>query len=252
MIYPSSFLVEDATMTFSHGLLFATLLGLFGTFELWSLTGIFAAIKRMSSPPHPALKPKLIPDEGYHSDIGTDPIKSPANIVVGGCLTIIGHLILQVVVLGGSIYFLSSPQVSVQRLFPDPATGQCVVGAATAGVLGIVLRTLVWNWDAIGNLWGKMMNPPKPALPKANPVIAVAGAATATPSGGTAAVAAVAISPEPPNVHYVGATPPMSPIDVLGQGCLEIVARLILQVLLFGVLGFWAWLVYSYMSNPYQ
>jgi hypothetical protein len=236
-------------MTFPHGFLIATLLGLFGTFEVWSLISILAAISRMTTPPDPAVTPKPVLNQGNRSDIGTDPIRSPVDIVVGGCLTIIMHLVLQALVLGGSIYLLSSPEVSVQRLFPDPATGQCVVGAMSVGVLGSVIRALVWNWDAIEKLYSRMVNPPKPSLPKATPVAAGAGAEVVTPSGDAAAAAAVMIAPGPPNVHYVGATPTISPLDVLGQGCLEIVARLILQALLFGVLGFWAWLVYSYLSS---
>ena len=238
-------------MTLSHGFLIATLLGLFGTFELWSLTGIFAAFRRMSSPPHPAVAPQRT-NRGNRSDVGTDPNVSPVNVVSSGCLTIFMHLFLQALVLGGSMYFLSSPEVSVQRLFPDPATGQCVVGAASAGVLGIVLRALVWNWDGIVNMYHKMVNPPRPSLPKAAVAASASSKASAkAPSVGDVAVStSVAVTIGPPNAHLVGATPMISPLDVLGQGCLEIVARLILQALLFGVLGFWAWSVYGYMSYP--
>jgi hypothetical protein len=234
-------------MTLLSGFLIVTLFGGFGSFELWSLTSILAAFKRMSSPPHPALKGTGV---GNRRDIGTDPDESPVNVVNKGCLTIVMHLFLQAAVLGGlGIYLSSLPEASSQQLFPDIGTGECVVGAVSAGVLGVVLRAMVWNSRAIGNLYHRMVSPPDPTLPKATPVAAAAGAATKTPSGSAAAAAAVVISPKPPNVHYVGATPTISPLDVLGQGCLEIAGRLILQVLLFGVLGLWGWLVYGYMSS---
>jgi hypothetical protein len=242
-------------MTLFDGFLIATLLGIFGSFELWSLTSIFAAFKRMSSPPHPALAPQRIPNRGNRSDIGTDPNVSPVNVVGSSCLTIIFQLFLQASVLGGSAIYLSSlPEASAQQLFPGAATGKCVVGAATAGVLGAVLRALVWNWGAIGNSYRKMVNPPNPSLPKAAVAASASSEASAkAPSVGDVAVStSVAVTIGPPNAHLVGATPAISPLDVLGQGCLELAARLILQALLFGVLGFWAWLVYSYMSYPYQ
>jgi hypothetical protein len=242
----SSFLAEGVAMTLLHGFLIATLFGIFASFELLSLTSIWAAIRRMSSPPHPVLKPTGV---GNRRDIGTDPDESPVDVVNKGCRTIVVNLFLQAVVLGISgILLFSTPEASAQQWFPEIGTGECVVGAVSAAVLGIVVRTMWWNWGMIINLYNRMVRPPNPALPRATPVAAAAGAATETPSGGVAAVAAVVIAPGPPNVHYVGATPTISPLDVLGQGCLEIVARLILQALLFGVLGFWILLVYNYMS----
>jgi hypothetical protein len=234
-------------MTLFDGFLIATLFGLFGTFELWSLTSIHAAMGRMSSPPHPGLRQTGV---GNRNEISTDPDQSPVDVVGRGCRTIVMHLLLQTLVLGGlGIYLLSLPEASAQQLFPETGTGECVVGGVSAAVLAIVLRTMVWNWGMIVNLYHRMVSPPNPALPRATPVAAAAGAATETPSGGAAAAAAVVISPEPPNVHYVGARPAISPLDVIGQGCLEIAGRLVLQALLLGMLGLWGWLVYGYLSS---
>jgi hypothetical protein len=244
----SSSLAEVLTMTVLDGLLIATLFGVFGTFEVWSLSTILAAISRMSSPPHPTLRPT---GEGNRRDIGTDPDVSPVNVVSHGCRTIITHLLLQGLVLGGlGTFLLSMQRASAQQLFPETGADNCAVGVVSAAVLGVVLRTMWWNWVVIGNLYHRMVRPPNPTLPKATSAVAVSSTAvTATPSGGAAASATAVASAGPPNTHNVGATPTISPLDVLGQGCLEIAGRLILQVFLLGVLGSWVWLVHGYLSS---
>ncbi len=234
-------------MTLLHGFLIATLFGIFAFFELLSLTSIQAAMRRMSSPPHPGLRRTGV---GNRNEVSTDPDQSPVDVVGRGCRTIAINLLLQAMVLGGSMYFLSLPEASAQQLFPETGAGECVVGGVSAAVLAIVLGTMVWNWRMIINLHHRMVSPPNPTLPRAISEVAVTiTAITATPSGGVTA-SGTAAAAGPLNAHSLGARPAISPLDVIGQGCLEIVARLILQALLFGVLGFWGWLVYSYMTYP--
>ena len=141
------------------------------------------------------------------SGIGTNPDISPIKVLNRGCLTIIVNLLLMTVIVAGIGVLISLvPGDALPREVPE----QFWVGILYAGLLGILLRTLSWNWGAILNVYNQMVNPPNTSLKSA----------------------------EPPNHHYVAAKPPQSAQQVVTDGCLQIVARVLLQLVLAAILVF--------------
>jgi hypothetical protein len=191
-------------MSFLAGFLGATLVGLAATGIARLLAGIQAAIAQMNSPPKPALH--RIPGADM-SGLGTNPDVSPIQVLNQGCLTIFVNLLLMTIIVAGVGMTISYiPRDALPREMPE----QSWVGILYAGLLGILLRTLFWNWGVIVNLYNLMVNPPNPSLKSA----------------------------EPPNHHYVAAKPPQSPQQVVAGGCLQIIARVILQLVLLAILIF--------------
>jgi hypothetical protein len=189
-------------MSFLAGFLGATVVGLAATGIARSLAGIRAAIARMTSPPNPALR--KIPGADV-SGIGTNPDLSPIRVLNQGCLTIIVNALLMTVILAGIGVLISlMPSDALPRNVPE----QFWVGILYAGLLGVVLRTLFWNWGAILNAYNLMVNPPNPSLRSA----------------------------EPPNLHHVAAKPSQSPQQVVLDGCLQIISRVLLQLVLLAIL----------------
>ncbi len=175
-------------MSFLAGFLGATLVGLVATGIAGLLAGIQAAVVRMTSPPNPALGD--IPGADV-SGIGTDPDVSPIQVLNRGCWTIIVNLLLMIIIVAGIGAVISFiPKDALPRQIPEAFW----VGILYAGLLGFLLRTLLWNWGEIVNLFNLMVTPPKPKLKSA----------------------------EPPNGHTIAAAPPKSPQQVVVGGCFEI------------------------------
>jgi hypothetical protein len=200
-------------MSFLAGFLGATFVGLAASAIGAVLANIQAALAGMASPPHPALRGIRRTDI---SGIVAEPDASPIQVLGAGCGTIIANLLLMIVILAGIgvLIALIPGDVLPQRL-PE----EFWVGVLYAGLLGILMNTLLWNWGTIVNLFNRMVNRPNPTLPPA----------------------------EPPNLHHVGAAPPMSPQQVVFGGCFEIVLRVVLQVILLGTLVFSTWRVLRYL-----
>jgi hypothetical protein len=191
-------------MTFLTGFVGATLVGLLSTFLVGSWATINRAVGRMNSPPHPALQPM---PGGDIRGIGTDPAEAPIQVLNHSCLTILVQLILQIAVFFLIIFIIISlPGGTLQQEIPE----ETLYGIFFAAALGILTSAVWMNWTVIRSLYNRMVNPPAPSLPET----------------------------DPPNSHHVAAGPPLSPQQVVVDGCLQIVPRVILQIVLLGLLVF--------------
>lgn len=119
----------------------------------WNAVG--ANVFRMFSLiPQPALRP--IPGAAPRG-IGTDPSVSPIQILRDGCLSIIGYVITQIVLiisLGIVIWFNSRLEI----------TQEFLVGILFAMIIGFLLNQIRINWAYIVTLWNLIINPPIPGL----------------------------------------------------------------------------------------
>jgi hypothetical protein len=202
-------------MSFLTGLLGATLVGLVANWIVALLANIQAAMKRINSPPKPALG--SIPRANV-SGITTDPDVSPIRVLNEGCGTIIMNLLMMIftfAVIGTMIALL--PRGARPQQIPE----EFWVGVLYAGLLGILIGTILKNWRTIGNLYKLMVNPPKPKLKSA----------------------------EPPNSHTIAAAPPKSPQQVVVGGCFEIMLRLIFMGGLVAALIFSTRWVIRYLTG---
>jgi hypothetical protein len=190
-------------MSFFVGFAGATLIGVIARILSRSLAIIQAEHTRMTSPPRPILKP--IEPRRLHG-INTDPDVSPITVLNRGCARIAGHLLFLVVFWAGII--------SVLFIFPrdvlsEPIPEDTGVGFLFAVFLGLLVNAIISNWQVILQLYRRMIKPPKPTL----------------------------AFECPPNRHTVAATPPLSPQEVVVGGCLEIMLRMIVELLLLVGLG---------------
>lgn len=200
-------------MSFLVGFLGATLVGFVATWINGLLAGIQAAIARMTSPPNPALGD--IPRADV-SGIGTNPDVSPIRVLSAGCSTIIVNLLLVILILAAMGAVIALVPIDVR---PEQIPEEFWLGILYAGLLGFLMSTIFYNWGVIANLFNLMVNPPNPALRSA----------------------------EPPNLNYVAAAPPQSPHQVVVGGCLEMILRIILQIVLVGILVFSTWEVLRFL-----
>lgn len=148
--------------------------------------------------PQPALRPM---PASVNRGIGTEPTISPLQVLWDGCLTIIGQIIIQamlVIVLGILIWFN----------FRLDMTQDFLVGIFFALVIGFLLQQLRNNWLHIAGLWSMIVNPPNPVLNPANP----------------------------PNNRYLAASPPFPAFTVVLNNLIEISWRLIWQLILVSLL----------------
>lgn len=231
-------------MEFVLGFVGATLFGLLGTFFARSWITIDNAIKYVFSLPKPALRGIESTDL---SGVGTDPNISPLRVVNRSCRQIVVQLLLQGVASVGVIVVIALIPVGV---WEEEVPEGTLTGIFYAGVLGLLTRIIWWNWTNIRNLYLRIVKPPSPTVSPASMIVAtsaVAAAASASSSApgrnamaatAAAAAAAVTVSPKPPNAHYLAAKPPLSPCSVIANGCMEIVVRAILQVVLLALLAF--------------
>lgn len=200
-------------MNFLAGFVGAGIVGLIGTILAQALANIEAANKRMSSPPKPALRAT---EEENIKGIGTDPDQSPIQVLNAGCWTIVGNLLLVAIIfISIALIFTSIPEDALQQEIPE----ETLVGIFYAALLGALIRAILWNWGEIVNLYRRMINPPEPTLQ----------------------------STEPPNSHHVAAKPPLSPQQVVVDGCFGIVVGMILQILLVGALLFSVGYMFRYL-----
>jgi hypothetical protein len=203
-------------MTFFTGFLGATLVGVIADLFAESWKAIEAAQKRMYSPPNPALRSTA---QTNIEGIGVNPEESPIQVLSNGCSTIILQLLLQLVILTIIAIFvwLMPGGDIVQQEVPE----EFFVGIVFAAILGLLGSSIIRNWWIIANLYRKMVNPPNPSLSwEADP-----------------------------NDHHVAAKPGQSACDVVAGGCIEIIGRVILQILLIGLLGLTLLGMYRYLAG---
>ncbi len=203
-------------MTFFTGFLSATLVGVIANLFAESWKAIGAAQKRMYSPPNPALRSTAQTDI---RGIGVNPEEPPIQVLSHGCSTIILHLFLQLVILtiAAIIVWLMPGGDMVQQEVP----GEFLGGIVCAAILGLLVLMIIRNWWAIANLYQKMVNPPNPSLSWETD----------------------------PNDHHVAAKPGQSACDVVAGGCIKIIGRVILQILLIGLLGLTLLGMYRYLTG---
>jgi hypothetical protein len=191
-------------VAFLIGFVGATLVGLLSTFLVGSWITINQALGRINSPPQPALR--AIPG-GNIRGIGTDPAEAPMQVLNQSCLTILVQLLLQIVVFVLIVVIIISLS---SRTLQQELPLEALYGIFFAAALGILTSAIWGNWTAIRNSYNSMVNPPAPSLPGA----------------------------DSQNSHYVAARPPLSPRQVVVDGCFEIILRAILQIGLLGLLVF--------------
>ncbi|MBE7468025.1 MAG: hypothetical protein DPW09_29685 [Anaerolineae bacterium] len=200
------------TQLFFFGFGLTTLVGWLSGLLVASWNTVDKTHKRMFiNVPKPALKP--IPDSRNKS-VGTDPDQSPLQVLLQGCITILGQLMIQIIFLFalGVILIVGLQQEITQKSF---------VGIIFAGIVGFLTQNIRKNWKKIIQLYKMITTPPNPSL-KLEPA-------------------------SPPNSHYVAATlgppppppplyPPLPPFTVLVKGFYEISWRLIWQLILLFLL----------------
>ena len=191
-------------MNFLAGFIVVNLFGILARILEHSFATIEAQLTRMGSPPHPILRPTGVPRV---SGIGTRPDVSPIRVMIGGCSTIIVHLLLQAFLLGGFIVVLL---ILPENALPDEIPEDTWVGALFAVLIGVLVNAIYVNWLLIVQLFRRMVRPPD----------------------------ATCRSERRPNIHHLAATPPLSPPQVVFGGCFEIMARLIGEVFLVAALVF--------------
>jgi hypothetical protein len=201
-------------MGFFAGFVGATFVGLAASAIAGVLANIQAGLAGMTSSPQPALRE--VPRTDGISGIVAEPDASPIQVLIGGCSAIIANLLLMIAILAsiGALIVLIPGDVLPRRL-PE----EFWVGVLYAGLLGILMNTILWNWGTIVNLFNRMVNHPNPTLPLT----------------------------EPPNQHHVGAAPPQTPPQIVFGGCIEILLRAVLQAILLGTLAFSTWQVLRYL-----
>jgi hypothetical protein len=203
-------------MTFFTGFLGATLVGVIAGLFAESWRAIEAAQKRMYSPPNPALRSTA---QTNIKGIGVNPEESPIQVLSNGCSTIILRLLLQLVILTIIAIFvwLMPGGDIVQQEVPE----EFFVGIVFAAILGLLGSSIIRNWWIITNLYEKMVNPPNPSLSWETD----------------------------PNDHHVAAKPGQSACDVVAGGCIEIIGRVLWQILLIGLLGLTLLGMYRYLAG---
>jgi hypothetical protein len=203
-------------MTFFTGFLGATLVGVIAGLFAESWRAIEAAQKRMYSPPNPALRSTA---QTNIKGIGVNPEESPIQVLSNGCSTIILRLLLQLVILTIIAIFvwLMPGGDIVQQEVPE----EFFVGIVFAAILGLLGSSIIRNWWIITNLYEKMVNPPNPSLSWETD----------------------------PNDHHVAAKPGQSAYEVVAGGCIEVIGRVILQILLIGLLGLTILGMYHYLAG---
>ncbi len=165
-----------------------------------------------NDPPQPALRP--LPNS-INSTIGAEPTESPIQVVAGGCLNIIGQLILQLIFLA-VIYLIIYITLSEFEIDQD-----FLIGTLFAAVFAILLSQFVHNWAMISNLFQQITNPPQPAL---NPI-------------------------NPPNDQHTAANPPEPAFTVLVNNIAEIFIRVIWGIALGYIIILTVRAAYFYMET---
>lgn len=161
--------------------------------------------------PNPALKPIM---ESDYKSIGTVPEQSPLQVLIQGCLKLIGQLLVQAILLVslGLVVLFTTQQTITADFF---------LGNIFAAIFTFLLGAILTNWKKISNLYKIIFNPPSPSLNKATS----------------------------PNNHYVAAKPAISVYDAVVGGSIEIIGRLIWELVLIGALFLLLRAVYVYLSD---
>lgn len=147
----------------------------------------------------------------------TDPNQSPVANLNSGCLTITGHVIL-----GGLMGVGIAGVISLIFSLPEIPPGAWN-GVVYAGLVGLVLQFVRYNWKKIGNLYGQMVNPP----------------------------VSTTLDFEPPNQRVLGARPAAPAFTVVLDNSIEIVLRFFLiGVLIVGLIFLTYWLFSSSVVEP--
>lgn len=202
----------NSVQAFFFGFVMAGLIGWLSSTLSKSFSNAEKAHKRIFSDiPNPALK--AIRDSS-HKSVGTDIEQSPLQILTQGCLTIIGQLLLQVILLSAltaTSWFGLSLDI----------TPEFFLGVIFAAVFGLLLGEIITNWKKITDLYKKIFTPPSPSLDKK----------------------------EAPNKHYVAAKPTSPAFAIIIDSSLEISWRLVWQLMLFYLLYLSSSGIYTYLAD---
>lgn len=186
----------DRTQNFLITFFIAGVVGYCATLILGSWVTIDQTSKKMfSDPPKPALKPLRNLDS---KGVGTDPESSPLQVLTGGCISIIGQLLFQLIIL----VFM---YVLISYAFSQVAVAEGVFGGVLfAAIIGVLLQQFRYNWKKIADLFKKVTNPPEPNF---KPIT-------------------------PPNEYHSAAAPDAPACSVVLNGTAELVFRFIYLVVI--------------------
>ena len=198
----------DSLSGFFLGFLLAGLIGWISTLFSKSLTTATKARKQMfDAVPKPVLK--NIPNANSLKGIDAEPGQSPLQAITDGCTTIIIQLMVQIILLlflGILFWFFWSSEM------PQGIFG----GVVFAAIMGFLLQNIRKNWKEILRLQKQISQPFTPNLKFT----------------------------EPPNQHHVAAAPVFPAFTIVFNGFVEIIWRIVWQLVLF-------YLVFESLSVTY-
>lgn len=185
---------------FVLGFLFAGLVGALSGL-IWRGWGIIELWRRLmfTIPPQPALRPIA---RSPNRTVGADPQLSPLQVLGTGCMTIFGQLMFQIILMGSILLLIQAV------FFQVVVTQEFLTGILFAAAAGFLLQYIRLNWLIIAGLYSRIINPPQPIL---RPIT-------------------------PPNDHHPAARPAEPAFAVVFYGSIEILGRLILEVVLIFLL----------------
>jgi hypothetical protein len=210
--------------TFILSFLMAGVIGFLGYGLLKSWKDSEKIRKRMfSDPPRPSLKPIVGSD---YKSVGPDPEQSPFEVLTQGCISMVGHWLLEIMLLVSIpfVVWFSARLVGIRE--------ESILGITFAGVIGWLLQQIRTNWIKIADRLNMILKPPIPSLVQEKE----------KPPNNFYAAARLALRPPP-------AYPPLPPFSVLAKGSVEISWRFIWLILLFALLLQSAWLFVSYLTD---